>query len=143
MSKQISIKDVTVYPIEVTYKPESNKGKLAKTATTTTVFEKYGIIGTQKSITFDRISDFEFDIAYGKEADIGLDAIAKVKVTGLTEAMKKHKDDIKASEIPPKVLVTFDLSNSGIISVPEAILHVGKVTFKGKISIQFFFGIQY
>lgn len=133
LSKQISIKDVTLFPVEVSYKPE-NKGKEAKSAVTTTLFEKFGPIGTRKIMTFNRDTDFEFEIAYGKDAYAGLGSIAKVKVTGLTEALKKHKDDIKASEIPPKVRVTFELSNSGIISVPEATLQIGKLTFKGKHS---------
>jgi hypoxia up-regulated 1 len=131
LTKQISIKDVTLFPIEVSYKPE-NKGKEAKSAVSTTLFEKFGTIGTRKIMTFNRDTDFEFEVAYGKEADAGLDGIAKVKVSGLTEAMKKHKDDIKNSEIPPKVRVTFELSNSGIVSVPEATLQIGKLTFKGK-----------
>jgi hypoxia up-regulated 1 len=82
-------------------------------------------------MTFNRVTDFEFELAYGKYADAGLKDIAKVKITGLTEAMKKHKDDIKASEIPPKVRITLELSNSGIISVPEATLQIGKLTFTG------------
>lgn len=83
-------------------------------------------------MTFNRVNDFDFEISYGKYADAGLDSIAKVKISGLTEALKKHKDDIKNSEIPPKVRITFELTNSGIITVPEAILQIGKATFKGK-----------
>lgn len=89
-------------------------------------------------MTFNRATDFEFDVAYGKYSGSGMDSIAKVKVTGLTEAMKKHKDDIKSSEIPPKVRVTFELSSSGIVSVPEATLQIGKLTFKEKVKS--FFG---
>ncbi|GAN04334.1 hsp70 family chaperone [Mucor ambiguus] len=137
LSKQISIKDVTLFPIEVTYKPE-NKGKEAKTAVDTTLFNKFDAIGTRKIMTFNRVNDFEFDLSYGKNAAADVDGIAKVKVTGLTEAMKKHKDDIKASEIPPKVRVSIELSNSGLVSVPEATLQIGKLTFKEKVKS--FFG---
>lgn len=131
LSKQINIKDVTLFPVQVAYKPE-NKGKEAKASVHTTLFEKFGTIGTRKIMTFNRVNDFEFEVAYGKDANAGTDEIATVKISGLTEAMKKHKDDIKASEIPPKVRVTFELSNSGMISVPEATLQLGKLTFKGK-----------
>lgn len=82
-------------------------------------------------MTFNRVNDFEFDLSYGKNSAAGVDGIAKVKITGLTEAMKKHKDDIKASEIPPKVRISIELSNSGLVSVPEATLQIGKLTFKG------------
>lgn len=104
----------------------------------TAIFNKFGNIGTRKLMTFNRVTDFEFDVAYAKYSGSGMDSIAKVKVTGLTEAMKKHKDDIKASEIPPKVRVTFELSSSGIVSIPEAALHIGKLTFKEKVKS--FFG---
>lgn len=133
LSKQIAIKDVSLYPVDVSYKPE-NKGKEAKTPVSSTLFEKFGPIATRKIMTFNRVNDFDFDIAYGKDADAGFTDLAKVKITGLTEAMKKHKDDIKNSEIPPKVRVTFELSSSGIVSVPEATLQIGKLTFKGRSS---------
>ena len=51
-----------------------------------------------------------------------LDQIAKVKVTGLTEALEKYKDEINSAEQPPKVRVSIELSNSGLLSVPEASL---------------------
>ncbi|KAL7332179.1 lumenal Hsp70 protein [Mucor circinelloides] len=137
LSKQISIKDVTLFPIEVSYKPE-NKGKEAKAAVDTTLFNKFDNIGTRKIMTFNRVNDFEFDLSYGKNSAAGVDGIARVKVTGLTEAMKKHKDDIKASEIPPKVRISIELSNSGLVSVPEATLQIGKLTFKEKVKS--FFG---
>lgn len=89
-------------------------------------------------MTFNRATDFEFDVHYQKNSGAGGEGIAKVKVTGLTEAMTKHKDDIKASDIPPKVRVTFELSSSGIVSVPEANLHVAKLTLKEKVKS--FFG---
>jgi hypoxia up-regulated 1 len=82
-------------------------------------------------MTFNRVTDFDFDLAYAKDSNAAVDGLAKVKITGLTETMKKHKDDIKASEISPKVRITFELSNSGILSIPEASLHIGKLTFKG------------
>jgi len=106
----------------------------AKTAVDTTLFNKFDNIGTRKIMTFNRVNDFEFDLSYGKNSAAGVDGIAKVKVTGLTEAMKKHKDDIKASEIPPKVRISIELSNSGLVSVPEATLQIGKLTFKGTLS---------
>ncbi|KAI7901695.1 Hsp70 protein-domain-containing protein [Cokeromyces recurvatus] len=138
LSKQITIKDVTLFPIDISYKPE-NKGKEAASAVDTTIVSKFDSINMRKIMTFNRVTDFEFGMTYGKNALAGMDGIAKVKVTGLTEAMNKHKDDIKATEIPPKVRVTFELSNSGIISVTEASLHIGKKSFKDKVK-SFFSG---
>lgn len=89
-------------------------------------------------MTFNRETDFEFEVNYGKNADAGMKGIAKVKVNGLTAAFEKHQDDIKSSEQPPKVRVTFELSDSGLLSVPEASLSIGKLTLKEKVKS--FFG---
>jgi hypoxia up-regulated 1 len=105
---------------------------LATQPVSTTLYNKFGSIATQKIMTFNRNTDFNFDIEYGKDANAGMRKLAQVQISGLTAAMEKHKDDIKASEHPPKVRVTFDLSDSGILSVSEAILSVEKPTFKGK-----------
>ncbi|KAI8974913.1 heat shock protein 70 family [Pilobolus umbonatus] len=137
LSKRISIKDISLYPIEVSYIPE-NKGIEAKHPTHTILFRESSLIGVRKVMGFNRVTDFEFEIAHGKDTNAGLNSIGKYKVTGLTEAMKKHKDDIKTTEQPPKVRVSIELTNSGLVQVPEAFLHVKKVTFKDKVKS--FFG---
>ncbi|KAI7857208.1 Hsp70 protein-domain-containing protein [Circinella umbellata] len=125
LTKQIVIKDITVFPIEVIYHPEDEH--LGRQPIHTTLFNEFGSIGTRKIMTFKRQSDFEFDVKYGKPVDeedveTELDQIAKVKVTGLTEALEKYKDEINSAEQPPKVRVSIELSNSGLLSVPEASL---------------------
>lgn len=70
-------------------------------------------------------------------SDLGMNQIAKVKVTGLTEAFEKYQEDIKASEEPPKVKVAIDLTNSGLVSVAEASVSIqvkdsSSSTFSGK-----------
>ncbi|CEG73106.1 hypothetical protein RMATCC62417_08549 [Rhizopus microsporus] len=139
LNKQINIKDIIVYPIDIVYTPEKN-GKKATQPVSTTLYNKFDSIATQKIMTFNRNTDFDFDIEYGKDADAGMRKLAQVQISGLTAAMEKHKDDIKASEHPPKVRVTFDLSDSGILSVSEAILSVEKPTFKDKVKS--FFGVK-
>ncbi|KAI8388389.1 heat shock protein 70 family [Radiomyces spectabilis] len=146
LTKQIKIKDVTIFPIEVTYEPEqsSEEGHAIRT----TLFHEFGTMGVRKIMSFKRQSDFTFDINYAKTAeeqdkDVGLDKIGHVKVTGLTAALEKHQDDIKSSENPPKVRVTIEMSDSGIVSVPEASVTIevndnGKATFKDKVKS--FFG---
>lgn len=63
---------------------------------------------------------------------VGLDKIAKVKITGLTEAMEKYKEKIAAEQQqPPKVRVAIELSSSGLLSVPEATLSIQVPTATG------------
>lgn len=74
-------------------------------------------------------------------SDLGMNQIAKVKVTGLTEALEKYQEDIKASEQPPKVKVAIDLTNSGLVSVAEASVSIqvkdpSSSTFSGKCHSQ-------
>ncbi|KAI9021643.1 Hsp70 protein-domain-containing protein [Phycomyces nitens] len=138
LTKQIKIKDVTVFPIEATYEPENSNGAIH-----TTIFKEFGSIGTRKIVTFKRTSDFEFELVYGKHAGKeNLDKIAKIKVTGLTDAVEKYSEEIKAAENPPKVRVTIEMSDSGLISVPEASVSIeigeGKSTFSEKVKS--FFG---
>lgn len=105
----------------------------APTYVSTTLYSKYDKIATRKIMTFNRNTDFEFEIAYGKDADAGMKNIAKVRINGLTAAMEAHREDIKSSEQPPKVRIAFDLSDSGVLSVPEATLSIQKPTFKGNL----------
>lgn len=127
LTKDISIKDIIAYPIQVAYQPEI-EGKEAP-AVHTVLFKQFGALGTRKIMTFKRESDFDFDISYGGDE---LGDIAKVKITGLTAALEKHAEDIKSTEHPPKVRITMEMSDSGIVSVPEAALHVSKASFTGK-----------
>jgi hypoxia up-regulated 1 len=106
---------------------------IAPTYVSTTLYNKYDKIATRKIMTFNRNTDFEFEIAYGKDADAGMKNIAKVRINGLTAAMEAHREDIKTSEQPPKVRIAFDLSDSGVLSVPEATLSIQKPTFKGNL----------
>ncbi|KAI9282196.1 heat shock protein 70 family [Sporodiniella umbellata] len=133
LSKQMNIKDITVFPIEVTYQPQNKNEDV-----TTTLYDTFANIGNRNIMSFDRNTDFEFEVNYGKDIKTDMRGIAKVKVNGLTAAFKKHQDDIKNSEQPPKVRVIFSLSDSGILSVAEASLTVGKPTLKEKVKS--FFG---
>ncbi|KAI8149158.1 heat shock protein 70 family [Fennellomyces sp. T-0311] len=134
LTKQIVIKDVTVFPIEVIYQTEDKEREPIHT----TLFNEFGTIGTRKIMTFKRESDFEFDVKYGKPTD--MDKIAKVKVTGLTAAMEKYRDEINSAEHPPKARVSIELSNSGLLSVPEATLTIQLKDTSSIDKVKSFFG---
>ncbi|KAG0170074.1 hypothetical protein DFQ28_002523 [Apophysomyces sp. BC1034] len=146
LTKQIKIKDVTIFPVEVNYEAELDTYE--KKATRVTLFNEFGSIGTRKIMTFKRQSDFEFDLTYGKTAEeqdkeIGLDKIAKVKISGLTAALEKYPEDVRAADKSPKVRVSIEMSESGILTVPEASVSIetnegDKATFTDKVKS--FFG---
>lgn len=123
LTQEIKIKDVTALPIQITYDSEQ-----AKKQTRTTLFQEYGNMGIRKIVNLKKSSDFEFDVVYGKtlkgeDSELGLDHIATVKISGLTQALKTHKTDVAKDE-ENKVRVSVEMSDSGLLSVPEASITV-------------------
>ncbi|KAI8339485.1 heat shock protein 70 family [Chlamydoabsidia padenii] len=137
LTKEIKIKDITSFPIEVVYETESAD------VSETILFNEFDALNARKTMTFKRLSDFDFKLNYAtaaKNRDI-LDRIAQVKVSGLTDALEKYKEDIKQSSTPPKVRVVFEMSPSGLLSVAEAYVNIelpDNKSFKDKVKS--FFG---
>ncbi|CAG8529838.1 6183_t:CDS:10 [Diversispora eburnea] len=125
--KEIKIKDITPYPLEVVYESEPREVEP---------------VGARKLMTFKRVTDFDFMIQYGKlnEAvakDFGPKDIATFKITGLIDAFKKF-EDIDSEK--PKVKVTLQLSESGFVTATDAIATLEQPTFTDKVKT--FFGVN-
>ncbi|KAG2181833.1 hypothetical protein INT44_008649 [Umbelopsis vinacea] len=121
LTQEIKIKDVTTLPIQIIKDSENSDGKQSRT----TLFNEYGTMGIRKIVQMKKQSDFEFDLVYGKtlteeDKKLGLDHISTVKVSGLTQALKNHKADSANADDEPKVKVSIELSDSGILSVTDA-----------------------
>ncbi|KAI9288726.1 heat shock protein 70 family [Umbelopsis sp. AD052] len=121
LTQEIKIKDVTTLPIQIIKDSENSDGKQSRT----TLFNEYGTMGIRKIVQMKKQSDFEFDLVYGKtlteeDKKLGLDHISTVKVSGLTQALKNHKADPANADDEPKVKVSIELSDSGILSVTDA-----------------------
>ncbi|ORZ14632.1 Hsp70 protein-domain-containing protein [Absidia repens] len=119
LTKEIKIKDITSFPIEVSYQSESGDN-------TAILFNEFDALNARKTMTFKRLSDFDLQLDYATDLKTRntLDHIAHVKVSGLTDALEKYKEDIKQSSTPPKVRVVFEMSTSGLLSVPEAYVNI-------------------
>ncbi|KAG0254523.1 hypothetical protein BG011_005685 [Mortierella polycephala] len=121
--KEVRLKDISLFPVEVKYTGESSDPAIPGKPFLTPIFAERSVLGTRKIMSFKRVTDFNFDLQYGQvaeahEGEITNKDIAHVSLTGLTEAINKFKD---VSIATPKVKVTIELSNSGILSVQEAI----------------------
>jgi len=84
-------------------------------------------------MSFSRTSDFNFSLNYvktdGTMEDFGTTHIAIAKVAGLTDTIKKFD----GSGIDrPKVKVTLQLSESGVVSATDAIATIEQQSFTGK-----------
>ncbi|KAG0376653.1 Hypoxia up-regulated protein 1 [Mortierella sp. AD032] len=121
--KEVRLKDVSPFPIEVKYTGEAKDASTPGKPFLTPIFTERSVLGTRKIMSFKRITDFGFDLQYGEVpavhgAELSSQEIAHVSLSGLTEAINKFKD---VSVATPKVKVTIELSESGILSVQEAI----------------------
>ncbi|KAG0287695.1 Hypoxia up-regulated protein 1 [Linnemannia gamsii] len=121
--KEVRLKDVSPFPIEVKYTGEAKDASTPGKPFLTPIFNERSVLGTRKIMSFKRVTDFGFDLQYGQVsaahgAELSGQEIAHVSLTGLTEAINKFKD---ISVATPKVKVTIELSDSGILSVQDAI----------------------
>ncbi|KAF9968117.1 hypothetical protein BGZ70_006516 [Mortierella alpina] len=120
--KEVRLKDISLFPIEVKYTGESKDVNTPGKPFVTPIFGARSTIGTSKIMSFKRVTDFGFDLTYGEvsgenEKDISNREIAHVSLSGLTDAINKFKD---ISVATPKVKVTIELSNSGVVTIRDA-----------------------
>ncbi|KAF9115420.1 hypothetical protein BGX27_007920 [Mortierella sp. AM989] len=121
--KEIRLKDISLFPIEVKYSGEPKEADVPGKEFSTPIFTEKSVLGTRKIMSFKRVTDFGFDLEYGQlpesqERELTDKQLAHFSLSGLTDAINKFKD---VSVATPKVKVTIELSESGILSVQEAI----------------------
>ncbi|ORZ27841.1 Hsp70 protein-domain-containing protein [Lobosporangium transversale] len=124
--KEVRLKDVSLLPIEVKYTGEAKDAATPGKLFLTPIFNKNSVLGTRKTMSFKRVTDFSFDLEYGQvsnehEAELTSKQIAHVSLSGLTEAINKFKD---VSVTTPTVKVTIELSDSGLLGVGEAVASI-------------------
>ncbi|CAG8574514.1 8554_t:CDS:10 [Cetraspora pellucida] len=142
--KEIRVKDIASYPIKVDYESElkeSDDGTMKNKVFRTILFDEFTSVGTRKIMSFKRTSDFNFSLNYKLNEnmlkDFGPTDIAIAKVTGLSEVVKKYSDNDAER---PKVKVTLQLSDSGLMSVIDAGATIEHQTISDKIRT--FFGVN-
>ncbi|KAF8977992.1 hypothetical protein BGZ46_006966, partial [Entomortierella lignicola] len=121
--KEIRLKDISLFPIEVKYNGEPKEADDLGKEFLTPLFSEKSVLGTRKVMSFKRVTDFGFDLQYGQltesqQEELTDKQIAHFSISGLTDAINKFKD---VSVATPKVKVTIELSESGVLSVQEAV----------------------
>ncbi|CAG8539513.1 9442_t:CDS:10 [Ambispora leptoticha] len=145
--KEIKVKDLIIYPIDVEYTmdpKEAEDGTMKSKNFRTSLFNSLSPIGTRKIMTFKRTTDFEFGLKYGQlvqemDTDFGPKDIAIAQVNGLSEAIERFKD---VSVERPKVKVTIQLSDSGILSATDAIATIATEQTSLADKVKSFFGVN-
>ncbi|KAI9432685.1 actin-like ATPase domain-containing protein [Lactarius indigo] len=123
-TKNIKLSDIAPYDIQVSYLAEHKSvdapGVRPRTITST-AFARGSRTGTRKTVTFRRSSDFSLAFSY-KEAPSGdfpadlLDA----RISGVKEALANITE---AGGVDPIIKATILFSESGFVSVPEAVAY--------------------
>jgi hypoxia up-regulated 1 len=99
----------------------------------TVLFNQFTAVGSRKMMSFPRTSDFNFSLNYVSldetTQDFGVTNIATAKISGLTDAIKQFNE---VGIDRPKVKVTLQLVESGIVSIMDAIATIEQQSFTGK-----------
>jgi hypoxia up-regulated 1 len=121
-TKNIKLSDIAPYDVQVSYLAEA-KSTDASDASPRTItslaFAKGSRTGTRKTLTFRRKNDFSLAFTYKSPpaSEIPVELL-DARISGVAEALANITE---AGGIDPVIKVTILFSESGFVSVPEAI----------------------
>ncbi|KAI8814028.1 Hsp70 protein-domain-containing protein [Cladochytrium replicatum] len=133
--REIRVKDIHEFPIEVVYNTEVNEATGASKKVNTLLFGEKTALGSKKLMNFKRETDFSFDLVYKPDQSV----LVTTSVTGVTAAIEKYKGQYSK---PPKVKAFIELTEAGVVSVDDAHLHLELDKPEGSLkdNIMAFFG---
>ncbi|KAH9062604.1 Hsp70 protein-domain-containing protein [Lactarius deliciosus] len=123
-TKNIKISDIAPYDVQVSYLAEHKSvdapGVRPRTITST-AFAKGSRTGTRKTVTFRRKSDFSLAFSYKEPPSSDFPAdLLDARISGVAEALANITE---AGGIDPIIKATILFSESGFVSVPEAVAY--------------------
>jgi hypoxia up-regulated 1 len=121
--RDIRVKDINVFPVEIGYAAEAKEGKEERTINTL-LFAENAVLPSRKLMTFRRNTDFTFGVAYrameGKEVPLPA-RFLEAEVPGVADAIASFKGNESVKIVgEPKVKATIALSESGLVNVVDA-----------------------
>ncbi|KAL0578059.1 lumenal Hsp70 protein [Marasmius crinis-equi] len=118
-TKNIQISDITVHDVQASYPASSASGSTQPRVITTLLFPSGSKAGTKKTLTFKRKEDFTINFDYKNEPAPGFPTqILETDITGVAEALANLTE---RGAVDPVVKATVKLSESGFVSVTEAV----------------------
>jgi hypoxia up-regulated 1 len=123
-TKNIKLSDLAPYDVQVSYlaetKPTDAPGVPPRTITSL-AFARGSRSGTRKTLTFRRKNDFSLAFSYNvpPAGEFPVDLL-DVRISGITEALANIS---AAGGVDPIIKATILFSESGFVSVPEAIAY--------------------
>ncbi|KIY48518.1 HSP70-domain-containing protein [Fistulina hepatica ATCC 64428] len=121
-TKNIKVHDITAHEIRATYYGTGGANLEARPrALSTPVFQRGSKTGTTKTVTFRRKDDFTVFLEYKQEVALGFPLrISDVDIMGVAGAVATLKERGAAD---PVVRASMKLSDSGFISIVDAVAH--------------------
>ncbi|KAF8269636.1 actin-like ATPase domain-containing protein [Lactarius quietus] len=122
-TKNIKLSDIAPYDVQVSYLAEakSTDAPGAPRTITSTAFARGSRTGTRKTVTFRRKNDFSLAFSYKEPpaVDFPVDLL-DARISGVEEALANITE---AGGIDPVIKATILFSESGFVSVPEAVAY--------------------
>ncbi|KAI0318042.1 actin-like ATPase domain-containing protein [Amylostereum chailletii] len=122
-TKDIKVTDIAPYNIQVSYLAEvktDGPGVRPRTITST-AFAAGTKTGTRKTLSFKRRDDFSLQFAYTQPPASGFPvSLIDVRISGVQEALANITEE---GGVEPMIKATIMFSESGFVSVPEAVAY--------------------
>jgi hypoxia up-regulated 1 len=124
-TKNIKLSDIGPYDVQVSYLAEAKSADVSDDAPPRTItslaFAKGSRTGTRKTLTFRRKNDFSLSFSYKSPpaSEIPVELL-DARISGIAEALANITE---AGGVDPVIKATILFSESGFVSVPEAVAY--------------------
>ncbi|RDB23436.1 Hypoxia up-regulated protein 1 [Hypsizygus marmoreus] len=120
-TKNIKVSDISLHDIQASYFAAPTTAVSRPRSITTLIFPSGSKLGTKKTLTFKRKEDFSIFIDYKHLIAPGYpQRILESEITGIAEALGNLTE---RGAVDPVVKATLSLSDSGFISISEAVAY--------------------
>ncbi|KAF8889043.1 Hsp70 protein-domain-containing protein [Infundibulicybe gibba] len=132
-TKNIKVTDISVHDVQASYFAAQTTPNTRPRTITTTIFPAGSKVGTKKTLTFKRKEDFSIHLDYKNLIVPGFpQQLLEAELAGVTEAIGNLTE---RGAVDPVVKATLTLSESGFVSVSDAIVfgEIKDDTITGKL----------
>ncbi|KIY68804.1 actin-like ATPase domain-containing protein [Cylindrobasidium torrendii FP15055 ss-10] len=130
-TKDIKLTDINTHDMQVSYFAAATSPNAKPRTITTSIFPAGTKTGSKKTLTLKRKEDFRLNLDYKKESVPGFPTrILEVELSDVKEAIANLTE---AGAVDPVVKATLKLSDSGFVSVSEAVAYGEVKSIAGKL----------
>ncbi|KAJ7585017.1 Hsp70 protein-domain-containing protein [Mycena floridula] len=120
-TKNIKVADISLHDVQASYFAAAASSNAKPRTITTLIFPAGSKVGTKKTLTFKRKEDFTIHLDYKNEVASGFPTrISETELSGVAEAIANLTE---RGAIDPVVKATLTLSESGFVSVSDAVVY--------------------